>query len=518
MSRAIPTLLQYVGSVTGISGHPLTPLISKGCKTGFRELSKSLFNVFNGLQKFCPGVAGSVMVCMLFLASFAHAQSPTLAFPGAEGFGRFAKGGRGGRICEVTNRNDSGPGSFRACAEAQGPRIVVFRVGGTIDLRGPVVIQNPFLTIAGQTAPGDGIQIKGGGIILRNVDDVIVRYLRVRPGPNVANPSTSNAFMVLGRSTNVIVDRSSFSWATDQNTAIWDEPRNVTFQWNIISEALHCSRHAEGCHSKGLLIGYAGTSDLSVHHNLFAHNVTRNPWIKRGAVDLVNNVIYGFRDIGIHLSASEGPLQVNVVGNRYIKSPDSNVKGIRADGRLSNSGYLSQSDVYLKGNIIPWYRPTDDLPDQKAIEWVSWTDTAFTDTPHPFPKVSTTDAFQATTDVLANAGARLPAIDPVDQRIIQDVHNALAGKPTGGIINDPSEVGGWPALASVSRPSAYDTDQDGMPNSWENLHRLNPNSPNDGPLDADGDGWTNVEEFLNGTNPRDGLAFIAPPVNFRIIR
>ncbi len=460
------------------------------CKRGFSNLCRPVW---------------VVALIVLLLAPVASAQNGMLAFPGAEGFGRFARGGRGGQICEVTNLNDAGPGSLRACIDSQGPRIVVFRVGGTIELQSSLILKNSNITIAGNTAPADGVQLKGAGLVT-TASDVIIRYLRIRPGTGRVDPNNNDALSVRGGS-DIIVDHSSFSWATDENTEIWAGPDNVTMSWNIISEGLVCAGHAECPHSMGMLIGWQPDARITIHHNLFAHNNARNPGIGNHSIDFVNNIIYNYGVAGVNIIPSDGPVKINFVGNRYIHGPDSDTKGIRIDGRRE---FGDQTELYVKGNIIPWYRPTDDLPEDKAIQRVFY-DVPARFTRLDYPPVTTTDAFQATTDVLQGAGATLPGRDPVDTRIVNDVNNR-----TGRLINSPSEVGGWPNLSTVARPAGYDTDRDGMPNAWELQHGFNPNNPADGPLDADGDGWTNVEEFLNGTDPgRAKSSKLSPPMNLR---
>jgi len=452
------------------------------------------------------------MIVFWVFSLLAYAQAQTLAFPGAEGFGRFAKGGRGGTVFEVTNLNDAGAGSLRACLEASGPRTCIFRVGGTIILNSPISVLNPFLTIAGHTAPGDGIQIRGEGIGLFT-NDVIIRYLRVRPGNGSINPGNNDGIELVG-SSNVIVDHSSVSWGTDENTSIWADSTNITFQWNIISEALECADHPECPHSKGMLTGATGTTNVTIHHNLFAHNSNRNPLVERGNFDVVNNVLYNMKFNGIMVTPVATTL-INVVGNRYIDGPNSNSNGIRADGRL---GGASTSIMYLgelneSGNIVPNPRATDDLPLVNAVEVVWWTQNggSYSSTRFDYPQVTTTNAFQATTDVLAGAGATIPVRDPVDTRVVNDV---TAG--TGSIIDFPSQVGGWPNL--VNGTPAADTDHDGMPDAWETSHGLDSNDPRDGPLFAS-NGYTNLENYLNelARDPIPGGTAPSSPTNLRVL-
>jgi len=421
------------------------------------------------------------------------------AFPGAEGFGATTIGGRGGRVIEVTNLNDSGPGSLRAALVASGPRIVVFTIGGTIELDSSIEIINPYLTIAGQTVPGDGITLrnspKNAHTPLKiETHDVVVRNIRSRPGSNTTETGTLDAITISSKSGNmynVVVDHCSFSWATDEVANIYYAAHDVTVQWCIISEALDCATHVESgelqCHSMGMLIGSAGSTNISIHHNLFAHNRHRNPKIKTsGLVDVVNNVVYnsGF-DKGwqspTYVVGEYTIVPVNYIGN-YFK-PGVNTGS--ADWFINTKGDVK---IYLERNFAPKEVIMPEKQDRVVYER------------HLAPTVTTTSAQEAFDLVLAHAGASLglncdgnvfQRRDTVDERIINEV-----GQGTGRIINDPSEVGGWPVIAAGT--PCPDTDHDGMPDMWENLNGFNPNDPSDGPADADGDGYTNVEEYLNG--------------------
>jgi pectate lyase len=415
------------------------------------------------------------------------------AFPGAEGFGAYAKGGRGGAVCEVTNLNDSGAGSLRNCIDAQGPRIVVFRLGGTILLKTPLVIRNPYITIAGQSATGGGIALRGGHLRIAT-HDVVVRYLRVRPGPDVQKPDIGDGIELLSGSHNVIVDHCSVSWATDENMSMWgngqeaDSISDITFQWNIDAEALYCSTHPKGCHSMGMLVKN-GATRVSIHHNLLAHNVERNPILIAGEADFVDNVIYDYRDTMRLNTEGVIPIKANVVDNYFKLGPQTPRDWeIRVTDEYLDSGSM----LYFLGN-----RALDDRATKTRDAVVScgsgvcsWT----VPTRLNYPSITTASAEEAFKQVLANAGATLPVRDDADQRIVKEVATG-----TGHIINDPSEVGGWPVLKSD--PPLPDSDHDGMPDDWELKYKLNPSLSADARLDADGDGYTNVEEYLNGTNP-----------------
>lgn len=434
------------------------------------------------------------------------------AFPGAEGFGSASVGGRGGKVIEVTNLNDSGTGSLRACIDASGARTCVFKVGGTIALSSGLTVKNPYITIAGQTAPGGGITLKGGELTI-TTHDVTVRYLTIRRGPGGSNHSLGIYSNGSSSLYNIIVDHCSLSWGTDSVTESWYGPHDITWQWNIISEALDCSTHPKGCHSKGVMLGgykFSETStakggyNISLHHNLIAHNGERTPMIKAsGLVDVVNNLQYNNynKHTHVYLTSTAGTWGVNYVNNYFKKGPDTDT-GKQALGLVNEGG--SPASIYWNGNIS-YARPTDDLPQTKDVssEALPYITTSRHAVSMP---VTTTSAFVAYDQVLADAGNNkglnadgswYDRRDAIDKRVVNDVKNK-----TGHIIDDPSEVGGW---LSIANGTPYkDTDKDGMPDQWETLYGFDPANAADGVSDADGDGYTNLEEFLNGTSPRGG--------------
>jgi len=448
------------------------------------------------------------MVAVWLFVAQASAQEPLLAFPGAEGFGRLTKGGRGGPVVEVMNLKDAGPGSLRQALSAMGPRTVIFRVGGIIELQNSIRITEPYLTVAGQTAPGDGITIKGGMLDVRT-HDVIIRHIRVRPGPGAPNPEGADSIQVTRPgSHNIILDHVSMSWGVDELFSTWgnaNEVSNVSVQWSIVSEALHCATpsHPEGCHGKGVLLGN-GSSQITFHHNLLIHNDDRNAEIQGGKHDFVNNVIYNW---GSHASVHlpyHAPLKMNLVGNYYIPGPSSPLKPpVRLYGGKTFGGrplYSASSEIYLKGNLDTLYRPNNSEPETKVLKLING-GFSVAQARFDYPPVTTTDASQAKIDVLAYAGANglvteedlvLDNRDAIDQRLVNDVL-----KGTGRIINDPSQVGGYAPFTSKAAP--LDTDHDGMPDTWELGNGLNVEDGSDGSWDTDHDGYTNLEEYLNGT-------------------
>ena len=456
-------------------------------------------------------------------SSVRAAASALPAFPGAEGFGANALGGRGGTIFEVTNLNDSGAGSLRACVEASGARTCVFRSGGLIVLQSPLRIANPYITIAGQTAPGGGITLKtasGGDVFSTQTHDVIIRYITARPGPggeNHANQMAKNGVELY----NIIIDHNSLSWGVDSNIETWYRVRDATIQWALISEGLNNSTHSKGAHSKGLMIGGykgsesggKGSENISVLNNLMAHNADRNPLMQLcGAAQVINNVTYNPLYTFSHqqLNCLSGESYVNWINNYHKKGPSStsssDLKVIPAD-----SGAWSPGRVYLKGNIGPG-RPNDSLPETNWVEVKSGAPAGvITTMPATAPAVVSTSALDAYNNVLSDGGVGnsrgidcsgnwYNRRDAIDARVINEVKTG-----TGRIIDDPSQVGGW--ITPAAGTACADSDHDGMPDTWEQSYGLNPNSPGSS-TDTDGDGYTNIEEYFNATNPLDSM----PPI------
>lgn len=406
------------------------------------------------------------------------------AFPGAVGFGSTTNGGRGGRVIEVTNLNDSGPGSFRKACEALGPRIIVFRTGGTIKISSNIKIRNPYVTIAGQSAPGYGICIRGAAITIAT-HNVIMRglYVRVGDASDGPNPEDRDAIQIQNNLTNnVIIDHCSASWAVDENITIWDAGiHDVTISNCIISEALYDSIHPKGLHSKGSLVGQ-GIKNISYIGNLFAHNDERNPRVRFTSGVIVNNVNYNRRWKDLDIDSSIEAQQISVVGNYYIKGSNNHLNNKPI---FINDAIKSGSQIYISDNEcssytgVPCYecRTTEFNPIVKfAPVWPSG--------------LVAKPSGEVLEWVLANAGARPLDRDSTDARIIADVKNG-----TGYLVDSQDKVGGWPDLRSGTPPQ--DTDHDGMPDLWEKARGLNPNDSEDGNADQNGDGYTNVEEYLN---------------------
>ena len=426
-----------------------------------------------------------LLVIYLSAATSRAADTKVRAFPTAEGFGAYAKGGRGGQVLFVTNLNDSGPGSLRAAVQTKGARYVLFRVSGTIELESSLSIREPYITIAGQTAPGDGVCLKNRELTI-SAHDVVIRYLRVRPGDELG-PSyrargkgfSPDAISVTRPSHDVIVDHSSASWSIDECVSISGQGITaVTVQWCMITESLNDSFHEKGPHGYGSLLRCNG--NVSFHHNLYAHHRSRSPrpgTYGDGSIllDFRNNVIYDSSGY----SAAD-PVRMNYVGN-FIRRPRGAVFNIGGDGtRMFVDG--NHLDGGGAKNSDPWRLIERTKPRNKM------------DRPFEVEPVATQDPKAALDAVLKSSGATRPKRDAVDTRVAEQVRS---GK--GKLIDSQREVGGWAKLRAGEAPE--DSDADGMPDGWERKHGLDVTAQ-DHNGDRDGDGYTNLEEFLNGTDPR----------------
>ncbi|MGC4032512.1 MAG: hypothetical protein QM754_12430 [Tepidisphaeraceae bacterium] len=443
------------------------------------------------------------------------------AFPGAWGGGMFTTGGRGGRVIEVTNLNDGGEGSFRAAAEAEGPRIIVFRVAGLITLNKNININSGDVTIAGQTAPGDGVCFADQSINI-NARNVIMRHIRVRRGiPKGGQGSDNIGGNPPGQ---MVIDHCSTSWGMDENLSLYRYMRknadgtetkmptvNSTIQNCISSEALNAGNHAFG----GTWGGYSST----FHHNLFACNTARNPSIgMSGDFDFRNNVIFNWGHRSI--DGGDETSRVNLINNYFKPGPATkdDMRGtmVRIESRNSYSpgNRWKNQAWYPESERRPgkWFVDGNYVDGNDKINQNNWAgmrgpeQDARVNTPFeawPVMQQNAADAYQT---VLKRAGATLPKRDAVDARVVEMVRT---GKVTqgNGIVKDPKEVGGYPDYAFDPKAVPVDTDHDGMPDDWEKAHGLNPNDPADANLDPDKDGYTNVEEYLNGTNPQQFIDY-----------
>ncbi|MCW1735048.1 polysaccharide lyase [Seramator thermalis] len=473
-------------------------------------------------------------------------QAKIPAFPGAYGGGAYSFGGRGGKVITVTNLNDSGPGSFREACEQGGARIIVFNVAGIIRLKTPLIIRAPYITIAGQTAPGDGICIAGESVWI-NTHDVVIRHMRFRRGEtNVGRRDDALGGNPVG---NIIIDHCSCSWGLDENISVYrhmyspgegyKEEKlptvNVTVQNTISAKALDTYNHSFG--------STMGGENCTFMRNLWACNTGRNPSIGwNGVFNFVNNVLYNW----VHRSVDGGDYRAlyNIINNYYKPGPltpkNSPVghRILKPESGRSKLDFLSFGRVYCHGNVVEGNeRATQDnwaggvqVEDQPDTE--GYTASMKWNEPFPMPSFPVFSANDAYAYVLANAGATFPKRDIVDERIIEEVRTGKAYYVEGldpdsfyqfkyrrlpadsykkGIITDIRQVGGYP---EYNGQPYKDSDKDGMPDAWEKAHGLNPNDPSDAIKDCTGDGYTNIEKYINGIDPKMKIDWTNPINNY----
>lgn len=473
------------------------------------------------------------MTLLLVFNMTAAAQSEKLpAFPGAEGFGRYVTGGRGGSVYHVTNLNDSGTGSLRWALTQSGTKTIVFDVSGTIHLQSALNIGSN-TTIAGQTAPGDGICVADYPCAIKG-NNVIVRYMRFRLGNKNVTKDGADGWDGFGGfdQKDWMIDHCSVSWSIDECLSVLGN-KNTTVQWCLVAQSLVNSGHSKGAHGYG---GNWGGSGASFHHNLIAHHGSRTPRLGPRPttqlderMDYRNNVIYNFGGNGCY--GGEG-MKVNIVNNYYKPGPGSptGAKGMRIAGiGIRTNEYVTTypayapalhlwGKYYVTGNVNSQYsQVTNDnwtygMYNQIDASGCDGTYTAATrdsikiDQPIDFILTTTHTAQKAYEKVLDYAGASLHR-DTFDEMIVGDTRNGLASHTGSGLSsgfvnsqddNKPSGAGddwsAWPTLNSTTAPA--DTDNDGMPDEWEDAHGLDKNNASDGNLSGDG-GYTNLEVYLN---------------------
>jgi pectate lyase len=440
------------------------------------------------------------------------AMEQPIAFPGAEGFGKYTTGGRGGKIMIVSNLEDDGEGSFRKAVTAKGARIIVFTVSGTIHLRSPLIIKGN-VTIAGQTAPGDGICLADQPVGLGG-DNIVIRFLRFRMGDRYQNKGKLHGAGhddALGGSRKklIIIDHCSISWSTDECISVYAGD-STTLQWNLISEPLNYSYHFEEGDTDFERHGFGGIwggRHFTAHHNLFAHCLSRTPRFdgtRNSEIencDFRNNVIYNWGSNNVH--AGEGG-NYNIVNNYYKYGP-STKESVRK--RIANPFNLAPRIPFGKWHIDGNH--SDGFPMVTEDNWLgvvmqkgSDVDASAARADRPFPGVvlNTEKAVEAYESVLKNAGAIFPSRDTLDQRIITDVRNRtgkiidVQGGYSHGTSYEISSTA-WPVLQS--KPSATDGDLDGMPDSWEKQKGLDPANPADANVLGLHTFYTNIEVYLN---------------------
>jgi hypothetical protein len=440
------------------------------------------------------------------------------AFWGAEGAGKNTTGGRGGKVIKVTNLNDAGSGSLRAAIDATGARIIVFEVSGNIKLKSRLVIKNGDLTIAGQTAPGDGICLQDYETNI-TANNVIMRFMRFRLGDT--NVATIESDALWGREIeNIVLDHCSMSWSIDEVASFY-HTKNFTMQWCIISESMNMSGHIKGAHGYG---GIWGGSPASFHHNLLAHHTNRNPRFDGGKryssgsgtgigkygidkVDYRNNVVYNWSGNSTY-GGENG--EYNLVNNYYKYGPATTlnkrnrimqISKDNATGATNPSDYgLGYGTFYVSGNYV--FGNTTVTADNwnGGVDFDAGITKAMAQKTMPFDILAIPDhtAEQSYIKVLEYVGASLKR-DAIDARIIGEVRDGTTtfnGSVTGlkGIIDKQSDVGGWPVLQTLN--PLLDTDEDGMPDVWEIERKLSPTVANANAKDLS-TGYDNIEVYIN---------------------
>ncbi|GAB3996956.1 thrombospondin type 3 repeat-containing protein [Spirosoma daeguense] len=456
-------------------------------------------------------------------------QASIPAFPGAEGGGAYTFGGRGGKVIVVTSLADSGPGTLREACEQGGARTIVFNVAGIIKLKTPLIIRAPYITIAGQTAPGDGVCVAGESVWI-NTHDVLIRFMRFRRGETgVGRRDDSIGGNPIG---NIMIDHVSASWGLDENMSMYRHMYNdstgktieeklptvnITIQNSIFSEALDTWNHAFG--------STLGGENCTFTRNLWADNAGRNPSIGwNGIFNFTNNVIFNW----VHRSIDGGDYTAmyNIINNYFKPGPltpkDSPLayRILKPESGRSKLPYRVYGRAFVAGNIMEGNEKVtkdnwaggvqvEDLADAgQYTANIKWKE------PLPMPKMTILPAKQAYDFVLANAGATLPKRDPVDTRVIEQVRTGKITYKEGvklpetqfkhrrlpidsyknGIITDPIQVGGYPDYKGTPY---VDSDKDGMPDAWETKNGLNPKDASDASQDKNKDGYTNIEDYLN---------------------
>ena len=451
----------------------------------------------------------SALFTLLLLMTFGCQNSnnpPTgkiLSFPGAEGAGKFTVGGRGGDIYHVTNLSDAGPGSLREGVESiNGPRTIVFDIGGTIRLRDDLTIDSvSYLTIAGQTAPGKGITVVDYPIKIRNSRHVIVRYLRIRLGDENKPAGSGPDCIEVNYNDHVMLDHLSLSWGIDGN-GDFRGLSHVTLQWMIFSEALNNSLHGKGPHA--MCSSFRDTKGVAtMHHNIYASSRSRHPTINGGSdvVEFCNNVDYNWKN-GHNISGD----QFNLINNYYKAGPSmdatrrpiqikTQVNPVTSMGYFSGNHFEGLPEAYNDDNYTAMNYNASGLGFGAETKYLSTTREQFESSERfdagEYKLTEIESAHEAYESCLKYSGCSLMR-DEVDERFIRTIIDN-----TGRIIDSQSEVGGWDLYPPVSRPDNWDTDLDGMPDEWEVKMGFDPNDAEDRNGDLNGDGFTNLETYFH---------------------
>lgn len=467
------------------------------------------------------------------------------AFPGAEGGGAFTPGGRGGKVIVVTTLADRGKGSFREACEQGGARIIVFNVAGVIRLKSPINVRAPYVTIAGQTAPGDGVCVTGASFLI-DTHDVVIRHMRFRRGmQDVAFRDDAVGGNAVG---NILIDHCSGSWGLDEVLSLYRHVYNrkadgyglklptvnITIQNSMFAEAMDAYNHAFG--------GTIGGHNSMFCRNLFASNISRNPSVGMdGDFNFVNNVLYNWWNRSI--DGGDNNSLFNIINN-YLKpgpiTPLDKPIGhriLKPESGRDKSKAISFGKAYVNGNVVEgnskvtknnWDGGVQIGENPDAGEY---TKAIKVDAPFPMPQVTLMETKKAYDYVLANVGANFPKRDAVDERIIKTVKTGKAiykenapefispyikrrlpaDSYKKGIITDIRQVGGLPEYKGTPY---LDSDNDGMPDTWEIKNGLNPKDPSDAQLDCNGDGYTNIEKYINGIDTKKKIDWKNPKNNY----
>ncbi len=460
--------------------------------------------------------AAAFFAAAILLANAVDAADLTQlpAFSGAVGYGQKATGWRGGEVVKVTNTQNKGPGSLRHCLESLGaPRVCIVDTSGTIALDRGILVQ-PNVYLAGQTAPGDGLQLRLSGrdngsaaLIIKNSNDVLIRNIKSRPGQG-ARPTPSVSALLVENSERVMLDRLSLMFASDQVFTVHSEDgssQDITLQRSIVAYGLDRANHPKGRHSKGALIcslppeGQANgdrCGQVTLWKNLFAHNNDRNPDLKSTSMSMqvANNIFYNARSQFGEFYDRHGSMDVDYIGNLALRGPNTRKSRQTYPVELFDFRDDFEVRIYVRDNLAASYRGSADAPEDRILPPLTRgqrVDKPLTLEAMPLPLLPV-KAVLAT--VLTDAGDRLPndrrLPDRLDQRVLNDVDQR-----TGRIIDHPDQVGGYPIPFLDNALS--DRDEDGMSDAWEESHDGLDAYRFDAWGDRDGDGWPNLEEYLS---------------------
>lgn len=419
----------------------------------------------------------------IFISAIIIVKADNLAFPGAEGYGKYTTGGRCGKTYIVDNLNDSGPGSLREAVESTGPRTVVFSVDGTIELRTHLRIANDSITIAGQTAPGEGICLKDFPLII-NASNVIVRYIRVRVGDKNKLDSDGLGGGRYGQK-DVILDHLSVSWSIDECLSIY-KTENLTVQWCLVAHSLRKSIHTKGSHGFG---GIWGGYKATFHHNLLANHSSRNPRFSSvngtKMVDHRNNLIYNWGFKSAYGGGQSG--EINMVGNYYKPGPATTKRNNILDVSDDGTGRYYVSGNYVEGDNAVTKNNWLGVGGKNPVS-------ARVNTPFAYEPINEDSPNTAYKKILKDVGCSFMR-DSYDKSILEQVDLGIARDGDKGMIDSPNDVGGWPELKKGV--SIADSDKDGMPDSWEKKNKLDYLNPVDATYFTIDKSYTNLEVYMN---------------------